>query len=347
MQGAIMVRSRALCIASFVAAVAAFALPAVAEPAADFYKGKTLNLIIGFPPGAGYDAYGRLLARHLGGHLPGNPNVVPQNMPGAGAMKATNYLYSVAAKDGTVIGHVPSSVIMEQLFGNPAVQFDAAKFTWIGNMDQTIGTCAVWHTSGIERFEDLMTKPTVFGGSGPSGVNSQHAAALKNLLGAKIKLIQGYPGSNQIKLAMEKGELQGACGMALSSLKSQHANEYRSGELKPIVQLAPEKNPELPRVAHIYDYAKDEEMRQIFDLVFGPHIIGRPVVAPPGIAADRKAALRAAFMATMNDPAFRADAKKMKLDITPSDGAWVERLFAKFFSYPKPVVTKAIAAMRD
>jgi tripartite-type tricarboxylate transporter receptor subunit TctC len=192
-----------------------------------------------------------------------------------------------------------------------------------------------------------MTTPTVFGGSGPSGVNSQHASALKNLLGAKIKLIQGYPGSNQIKLAMAKGELQGACGMALSSLKSQHASEYRSGELKPIVQLAIEKNPELPGVAHIYDYAKNEEMRQIFDLVFGPHIIGRPVLGPPGIPADRTAALRAAFMATMADSAFRADAEKMKLDITPSDGEWVERLFAKFFSYPKPVVEKAVAAMAE
>jgi len=339
-----MVRFRALCVASLAIAVAS---PAAAEPVAEFYKGKNVSLVIGFPPGAGYDAYGRLLARHLGGHIPGNPGVVAQNMPGAGAMKATNYLYGVAAKDGTAISHLPSSVMMEQLFGNPAVQFDAAKFTWIGNMDQTIGTCAVWHTSGVERFEDLLSKPVVFGGSGPSGVNSQHAAALKNLLGARIKLIQGYPGANEIKLAMAKGELQGACGMALSSLKSQHASEYRSGELKPIVQLAIDKHPELAGVAHIYDYAKSEEMRQIFDLVFGPHIIGRPVLAPPGIPTERKDALRAAFMATMADPAFRADAQKMKLDITPSDGAWVERLFAKFFSYPKPVVEKAIAAMAD
>lgn len=341
-----MIRSRALCVASFVAAFAA-TVPAVAQPTADFYKGKSISLVIGFPPGAGYDAYGRLLARHLGNHVPGNPSVVPQNMPGAGAMKATNYLYGVAPKDGTVISHLPSSVIMEQLFGNPAVQFDAATFTWIGNMDQTIGTCAVWHTAGIERFEDLMAKPTMFGGSGPSGVNSQHAAALKNLLGAKIKLIQGYPGMNEVKLAMAKGELHGACGMALSSLKSQHASEYRSGELRPIVQLAIDKNPELAGVAHIYDYAKSEEMRQIFDLVFGPHIIGRPVAAPPGIPAERKAALRAAFMATMADPTFRADAQKMKLDLTPSDGEWVERLFAKFFSYPKPVVKKAVAAMGE
>jgi len=345
-----MIRRRcAFALIAFGAVMALASMSSVsgAEPVAEFYKGKSINLIIGFPPGAGYDAYGRLLARHLGEYIPGNPTIVPQNMPGAGAMKATNYLYNVAAKDGTVIGHLPSSVMMEQLFGNPAAQFQTDKFTWIGNMDQTIGTCAVWHTSGIERFEDLMTKPTVFGGSGPSGVNSQHALALRNLLGAKIKLIQGYPGANQIKLAMAKGELQGACGMALSSLKSQHAAEFRSGELKPIVQLAPEKNPELPGVAHIYDYAKNEEMRQIFDLVFGPHIVGRPVAAPPGIPEDRKKALRTAFMATVRDPVFLADAKKMKLDITASDGEWVEGLFAKFFSYPKPVVEKAIAAMRD
>jgi tripartite-type tricarboxylate transporter receptor subunit TctC len=342
-----MVQAHALCIASLVAAFAAIVPASAAEPVADFYKGKSVSLVIGFPPGAGYDAYGRLLARHIAGHIPGNPAVVPQNMPGAGAMKATNYLYGVAPKDGTAISHLPSSVMMEQLFGNPAVQFDAGKFTWIGNMDQSIGTCTVWHTAGIDRFEDLMARPTVFGGSGPSGVNAQHAAALKHLLGAKIKLIQGYPGANEIKLAMAKGELQGACGMALSSLKSQHASEYRSGELRPVVQLAIEKHPELPGIAHIYDYATSEEMRQIFDLVFGPHIIGRPVAAPPGIPADRKAALRAAFMATMADAAFRADAQKMKLDITPSDGEWVERLFAKFFSYPKRVVDNAVAAMGE
>lgn len=339
-----MVRYRALVLAL---AALGLAGPAAAEPVTDFYKGKTISLVIGFPPGAGYDAYGRLLARHLGGHVPGNPAIVAQNMPGAGAMKATNWLYGVAPRDGTAVSHLPSSVLMEQLFGNTSAQFEPGKFTWIGNMDQTIGTCAVWHTSGIERFEDLMRQPTSFGGSGPSGVNSQHAAALRNLLGAKIKLVQGYPGSNEVKLAMAKGELDGGCGMALSSLKSQHASDYRSGELKPIVQLAAEKHPELPGVAHIYDYAKDDEMRQVFDLVFGPHIVGRPVAAPPAIPDDRKAALRAAFMATMRDAALLADAEKMKLDLTPSDGEWVERLIAKFFSYPTPVVEKAIAAMRD
>ena len=214
-------------------------------------------------------------------------------------------------------------------------------------MDESIGTCSVWHTSGIERLEDLKTKEAVFGGSGPAGVNSQHAAALKNLLGLNIKLVQGYPGASEVKLAMVKGELDGGCGFALSSLKSAHGHEFRSGQIKPIIQLAIEKHPDLEGVPHVYDYAKSDEDRQDFDLVFGSHVLGRPLAAPPGVPQDRKAALRKAFMETMSDPAFRTEADKLSLPIKPTDGAGVERFFARFLGAPKTVVQRASTAMRE
>jgi tripartite-type tricarboxylate transporter receptor subunit TctC len=327
--------------------MAAHAAPAAAETIADFYKGKQITLIIGFAPGAGYDTYARLLARHYGDNLPGKPGVVVQNMPGAGSLKAANHIYNVAPKDGSVLGMFASSTAFEPLFGGKGAQFETAKFTWIGNMDESIGTCVAWHTSGIDTFDDLMVKDTVFGGSGPAAVTSQHALALKHLLGAKIKLVQGYKGAGDVKLAMARGEVQASCGFALSSIKSQHATEWKSGQFKVIVQLAIEKNPELAGVPHVYDYAKTDEMRQVFDLVFGRHVIGRPVSGPPGIPEDRKQALRAAFTATMKDPAFLADAKKLRLDVSASDGEGVEKLFARFFSYPKSAVEKAVAAMRD
>lgn len=321
--------------------------PVAADAVADFYKGKQISLVIGFAPGAGYDTYGRLFARHFGNHLPSKPSVVVQNMPGAGSLKAANHLYNLAAKDGSVLGMFASSTAFEPLFGGEGAQFDTAKYTWIGNMDESIGTCVAWHSSGIDTFDDLMTKDSIFGGSGPAAVTSQHAVALKNLLGAKIKLVQGYNGAGDVKLAMARGEVQASCGFALSSIKSQHATEWKTGQIKILVQLAIEKTPELAGVPHLYDYAKTDEMRQVFDLVFGRHVIGRPIAAPPGIPDDRKQALRAAFMATMKDPAFLADADKLKLDVSASDGEGVEKLFARFFGYPKSAVDKAVAAMKE
>jgi tripartite-type tricarboxylate transporter receptor subunit TctC len=318
-----------------------------AETAGEFYAKQPLRIIIGYGPGSGYDTYGRLLSRHLGRFLPGNPSVVVQNMPGAGAITAANHLYSVAAKDGSAIGLVASSALLEPVYGREGARFDPAQFTWIGNMDESIGTCSVWHTSGIERLEDLKTKEAVFGGSGPAGVNSQHAAALKNLLRLNIKLVQGYPGATEVKLAIVKGELHGGCGFALSSLKSAHGHEFRSGQLRPIIQLGLEKHPELEGVPHVYDYAKSDEDRQVFDLVFGSHVLGRPVLAPPGIPEDRKLALRKAFMETMVDPAFQAEADKLNLPIKPTDGAGVERFFVRFLGAPKTVVQRASAAMRE
>lgn len=318
-----------------------------AANAQPFYEGRTINLLIGYGPGAGYDAYGRLVARHMGRHIPGAPSIVPQNMPGAGSMKAAGYIYSVAPKDGTVFGIIAAAATLDPLYTGNKTLFDPAKFTWIGNLDETIGTCAVWHTAGIAKLEDMRTKETIFGGSGPAAINSQHAAALKNLLGLKIKLVQGYNGALDTRLVMPSGELQGGCGFALSSLQAQHTADYRSKRLIPIVQLAIEKHPELEGVTHVYDYAKTDEMRQVFDLVFGSHVLGRPFAAPPDIPEDRKKLLRAAFMATANDPQFLAEAAKANLPIKASDGEKVEKLFHRFLSSPPSVVAQASKAIRD
>ena len=317
------------------------------DSVAAFFQGKQMLLIIGVAPGAGYDTYGRFLARHFPRHLPGQPSMVVQNMQGASSLKAANHLYTIAPRDGSVLGMFTGSAAFEPLFGGKGAQFETVKFTWIGNMDETIGTCAVWRESGITSFEELRTRQAFFGSGGAAGVATHHAIALRNLLGAKIKLVQGYNGGADLKLAMQRGEVQAACGMALSSMKSQHAAEFESGQLRPVIQLAMARSPELPDVPHVYDYAKDDETRQMFDLVFGRHVIGRPLAAPPGVPQDRKAALRTAFDATMKDPVFIADADSLKLDFAASDGAGVEALFAKFFSYPKAVIDKAVAAVRD
>lgn len=308
------------------------------------YEGATITMIIGYGPGSAYDTYARFLIRHLGRHIPGNPPILPKNMPGAGSMVAANHLFSVAPKDGTAIGGLATSAALGPLFGLAAARFNPAEFNWIGNLDQSIGTCAVWHTSGIRSFDELFRRETLFGGSGAGAVNSQHATALKNLLGLKIRLVQGFRGSADVKLAMQRGEVQANCGMSLGTLKAQHFDDFQSGNLKPIVQLAFEKHPELSGVSHIYDYAKSLDMRQTFDLIFGAQVIGRPFVAPPGIPKARLAILRRAFAATVKDPQFQQDAAKLNLPVATMSGDEVQQLFSKFMSYPADVVKKATNA---
>ncbi|MBM3607719.1 MAG: hypothetical protein FJX29_04575 [Alphaproteobacteria bacterium] len=312
-----------------------------------FYAGKTLKVVIGYGPGAGYDLYGRLLTRHLGRFIPGAPTLVPNNMPGGGSLRSIGYLYNAAPRDGLEIGIFATSALLEPLYGRPEANFDPVKFTWIGNMDESVGTCAVWHTTGVKSLEELRTRPIIFGGSGPAGLNSQHAAALKNLLGLQIRLVQGYQGAANVKLAMPKGEVEGGCGFALSSLLSSHRSEYQSGELRPIVQTAIDKHPLLKGVPHLYDYAANEEMRQMFDLIFGAHVLGRPVAAPPGVPQPRARILQDAFRAMVKDAAFLAEAKKANLPVTPRDGEATAQLVTRFMSSPPAVVKKAAAAMRE
>jgi len=327
----------ATALAASIAAVPSHASDGVAA----FYKGKSISAVIGYPPGGGYDVYMRTLARHIGRHIPGSPTVVPRNMPGAGSLVAANHLYNNAAKDGTVIGIFASSTLFSIKLGETRGQFEIDKFTWLGNVDQTIGTCVVHRRANIASFKELFTRNAVFGASGPTAVNSTHARGFNALLGTRIKVVNGYPSSTDVLLAMSRGEADGGCGYALSSLKTTRRQEWESGEIRVIVQTGFEKSAELKDVPHVYDFAKSEDDKRVMHLIYGTHALGRPISAPPGIPAERVKALRDAFNATMKDPMFLAEAAKQDMPIDPWTGDQTERVIAQFAGYPSAIYSRA------
>jgi tripartite-type tricarboxylate transporter receptor subunit TctC len=317
------------------------------DSVADFYRGKTLSIVVGHEAGTGFDFFGRTLSRHITRHMPGNPNAVPQNMPGAGGLRAANWLYNVALKDGTVVSVLAPETALKPIFGDAAASYDPAKFTWIGNMDESIATCTVSARSGITSVEQLFTREAVFGATGSAAPTSKFAYALVNFLGAKIKVVQGYKGSNDLRIALNRGEIEGACGPSHSTLKTQWKDDIDSGRIRALVQFGLKKLPDLKDAAHIYDYAKSSEGREIFDVAFGPHVLGRPVIAPPGVPADRANALRTAFMRTMQDTELLAETGKLGLEVRPSSGAEVEALVARFASFPRSVIERATAGLHE
>src|SRR5215475_13790772 len=290
------------------------AQPAAADAVADFYKGRTFSIVVGHEPGTGFDIYGRTLARHWGRHIPGNPNVVVQNMNGASGLVSANWLYNVAPKDGSVVATFVQSVPFEPLYGNAAARYDPAKSTWIGNLEESVGVCGVTKASGITTFDDLLTRQTIFAGTGTTGPLGKASLAVKNLLGAKIKLVSGYQGSASVKLAMNRGEVAGICGLPMSTITSFWKEDYESGAFKPIIQLSGRKQPQLG-LPHADDFAKSEEDRQLLGLIFGTLALGRLYVSTPGVPKERADALRESFMATARDPAFLEDAVKTQIDV--------------------------------
>ncbi len=341
-------RTPALRRASLAAGVLVFALPvALVSPAgadeAAFFRGKTITGVIGYPPGGGYDLYMRLVARHMGRLIPGNPSIVPRNMPGAGSLVSANHIYNTAPRDGTVIGAFASSTLFSVKLGETRGKFEIDKFTWLGNLDQTVGSCVVWHTSGVKHFDELFKKEVVFGASGPTAVNNTHARGFNALFGTRIKVVNGYRSSTEALLAMKRGEVGGGCGFALSSLKATRAQEWAAGELKVIIQTGFEKNDkEFKGVPHIYDYAKSEADKQVMHLIYGTHILGRPISAPPALPVERTRTLRDAFNAMVKDKQFLAEADKLKLPIEPWTGEKVQEVIAQFNAYPKDVYARAI-----
>jgi tripartite-type tricarboxylate transporter receptor subunit TctC len=319
---------------------------AAADDTAQFYAGRTVSVVVGHEVGTGFDIYARVLARHLDRHIPGNPTVVVQNMPGASGVAAANWLYRVAPKDGTAVATFVHTVPFDPLFGNKAAQFEPDRLSWIGNMEESVGTCGVSRASGIAKFDDLLTKEALFGATGATGPLTKFALALKNLLGAKIKLVQGYKGSASVKLAMQRDEVQGVCGLPVSTLASFWRDDWDSGAFKPIIQLSGGKHPALSDVPHVDEYARTAEDRQLFALIFGAQVLGRPFAAPPDVPPGRLGALRTAFMATMRDPAFLADAAKTQIEISAANGEAVSVLIARLTSVPPAVVARANEAFR-
>jgi len=324
-------------------ALALCATAARADPVADFYRGRTVTLVIGYSAAGGYDTYARVVARHLGDHIPGHPAILPQNMEGAGSLRAANWLYNAAAKDGSVIGMVARGMAMEPLIGRSHAQFDSRKFSWIGSGTNEVSTCVTWHASPVKTWGDALKTPFTVGGEGSGSDPDVFATIMRNVFGLKLRLVSGYPGTAELTLAIERGEVDGRCGWSYSSLLQQHPDWVAKKQVNILVQLALTKSPELPDVPLIADFATTDRQRQILRLVFSRQAMARPFLAPPGIPPERKQALRAAFDATMRDPAFLAEAKQRGLEVNPVSGAEIDKLIAALYQTPADI----IAEVRD
>jgi tripartite-type tricarboxylate transporter receptor subunit TctC len=315
-----------------------------AQDPASFYKGKTIDLYVGYSAGGGYDVYARALARHMGRFIPGNPTIVPKNMPGAGSLVLANWLYNVAPKDGSAFGMIGRGTAFDPLLGSTKAQFDAAKFNWIGSMNDEVSVCVAWHTSGIAKLQDVTQKELTVGGTGPAADTDQFPKVLNATIHTKFKIIPGYPGGNDIDLAMERGEVMGRCGWSWSSVVATHKRWIDDKKINILVQLSLTKHADLPNVPLVMDFAKTDEERQIFKLVFARQPMGRPFLAPPGVPADRTATLRKAFMDAMKDPGFLAEAEKMQLEIDPVSGDAVQAIVRDVYRTPKSIAA-AVADM--
>jgi tripartite-type tricarboxylate transporter receptor subunit TctC len=313
--------------------------PSRADDVEGFYKGHSLSMIIGFGVGGGYDLYGRLVSRYMGKYLPGKPTVVPENMAGAGSLRAVDYLYSVAPKDGSVVGTFSRTLPLAPLLSG--ANFDSRKFTWLGSVAQDVIVCFTSRSSPIKTWQDLLTKPSSLGGEGAGAEPDIYARFVKNIFGAKVKLVSGYPGTNDVSLALERGEIDGFCGLSWSTLKSIHTDWLQSKSINVIVQAGLHKEPDLHDVPSALDLAKTDEQRQLLKLILASQEMARPFAAPPGLPADRKAALLAAFDDTMKDDNFLAEAKKEALDINPVSAKEVDSLMAEVYATPKAITDKA------
>jgi tripartite-type tricarboxylate transporter receptor subunit TctC len=331
--------------AVFVAALVAAAVPAPsdasAETAEQFYTGKMLTLSVGYPPGGGYDIYARLIAQYWGQHIPGKPTFVVKNRPGAASLAAVNELYAVAPKDGTFVATFARSVAMDRLLGRPGTLFVPTELNWLGSANNEVSICTVWHTAGVHSVQDLLTKPIVFGANAPGSESDVYPMILRNLFGAKVKVVTGYPGANDLMMAMERGETQGRCGYTWSAAQATHADWIRDKKIIVAMQFSVQKHPDLPDVPTVMELARNDRERQALELILAGQAMGRPFAAPPNVPADRVTALRRAFDATMKDPAFLADAAKQKLELQPVSGEDIQALVGRMFKAPPDIVEMA------
>ncbi len=325
------------------AALAAFTAAAAADSVADFYKNRSISLIIGYSVGGGYDAYARLVARYIGKHIPGEPSIVPQQMTGAGSLRAANYMFSVAPKDGAVLGIFSRSMGVAPLLGQ--AEFDSRKFTWLGSVTDDDTTCVTWNSSPIKTWDDFLSKPSKLGGLGADADPDIWALLYKNVFGAKVQLVSGYPGTNDVVLAMERGEVDGLCGLSWSTIKTRHAEWLTSHSANIIVQAALKKEPEIAAVPLATDLVKNPEQLQIIKLLLASQAMARPFAAPPDIPADRKTALIAAFDATMRDAGFLGEAQKLNFEIHPVTASTIDALLAEVYATPKDVLARAAKAI--
>jgi len=313
--------------------------PLHAAAAADtFYKGKSVTFIIGSAAGGGYDTYSRLFASHIGRHLDGQPQVVPQNMPGAGSIRAANYLYNAARKDGTVIGMLDEAIYLNQILGTPELKADAVRFNWIGRILPNSAILFARRDAAVQKIEDVFNKELIVSTSGTA--SKLNWTVLKKTLGMKFSLISGYPGTNESLLAMTRGEVD-ALSMPWSILRVRGAQMIRDGEIKLLLQTGTEKEADLQRIPRMIDLARNEDERRLLELFSSPSLIGRSVVAPPGLPPERVAELRRAFSATMQDATFLADLKRAGLEINPMTGEQLQAAVGKAGQFPPALIERA------
>jgi tripartite-type tricarboxylate transporter receptor subunit TctC len=311
---------------------------AVAETAAEFYGRIPVRMVIAADPGGSYDSNARLVGRHLGRHIPGNPRIVAETMVGASGRVAASYLYNVAPKDGSVIALVQQSVPMSQVTGDQGVQYDAGRFNWIGSPILLDDVLVVWHASGVRSMEDAKKKEVVIGATSPTGTNYLYPKLTNELLGTRFKIVTGYQGASAIKLAMERGEVEGHGSNPWSDWKGTKSDWVRDKKIIPLMQMSLEKHPDLPDVPLLIDLAPNPDVKAVFELMSVTADIGRPFLTTPGVPADRVAALRQAFGKMTKDPDFLADAAKVNIDIKLIDGHEMEGLVHRVLSSPKGAI---------
>jgi tripartite-type tricarboxylate transporter receptor subunit TctC len=341
--------TRALCALAALIALAgpSYVQSSHAQSPADFYARTTIRLIISADPGGNYDQIGRLLSRHLGRFIPGNPRVVAENMLGASGRVAANYLYHSAPKDGSVIALVQQSIPMGQALGESGVQYDAMRFNWIGSPVRLDETLVVWHTTGVRTIEDAKKKSVIIGATSPTGMNFVYPKLANELLGTKFKIVTGYAGATNIVLALERGEVEGRGSNPWSEWKHSRPDWVREGKIVPLMQMSLFKHPDLPHVPLMIDLAPNDTVRSIFELVSIVGEVGRPFVTAPDVPPDRLAALRDAFRATMADPDFLADAAKSQNEIHPILSDELSELVRRVVSSPKSAVDLLKSALSN
>jgi tripartite-type tricarboxylate transporter receptor subunit TctC len=337
---------RALTGLLFFALLAFVSAPADSQTPAPFYRGKQVSMLIASGVGGGYDTYARALARHMTKHIPGNPVIVPKNVPGAGGLIAANTLYNSSAPDGLTFAALTNGAAMDPLFGETAARFDGQKFNWIGSIGKLENICITWQGSPITRIDQAKTREVAVSASGAGGNSSIVPKILNEFLGTKFKVIGGYAEGSGSTLALERGEVDGVCGLSYSTLRTMHPDWFRDRKVNVIVQIGLEKLRDLPDVPNALDLISNADDRRVLELILIRQEMGRPFATPPGVAADRVAILRAAFEATLKDPAFLADAAKLQMEIDPLTGAQIQDLLKSAYSTPRPIVQRAARLVR-
>lgn len=337
---------RAMCA---FAALVALEIPVYAQDVAGFYRGKQITLVIGYGPGGGYDLYARMLGRFIGAHIPGNPTIVPQNMPGAGSRSAGNWLYKVAPQDGTLIACLGQATPTDQALGQPGVQFDAGKFNWIGNLSLVNNFLFVSAASGVSTFAQAKTKQLAIGATGASSPSVLYPQVSNNLLGSKFKIIAGYPGGGDVNIAVERHEIDGRGSDSLASMKTTHPDWLRDHTINILFQVGPRREPDLPDVPLWTELAGNDDQRQVLTLLSSDVSVGRPILTAPNVPADRVKALRQAFAETVRDPQFIEAAKQANMEMNPMEGEELQQVVEQIVSSPPRILAmvKDAIAIKD